>query len=160
MTATTLPYLPGYGSIMIPSFHCALFRSSSFMTTTSLTLTSRPLSFCFNLCLMRIHLTYAFLHLFHTASFTFVYTFVSFGNHYIQYMLDLCHESSLSNLKLVNLVLKLETGFFLLYKLVVWRFILSLYLWVTLLASSSLTLLPNCFIKCAFHPDRPFSQTV
>ena len=42
-TALTLPSFPGYTSVMIPMFHCALFCSSPLITTTSPTLTSYSL---------------------------------------------------------------------------------------------------------------------
>ena len=68
LTAFTLPSLPGYTSVMIPSFHSALFCLSPFMTTTSPTLNSGSLLLCFKLCFSRNDIRYSFLHLFHAAS--------------------------------------------------------------------------------------------
>ena len=68
LTALTFPSLLRYTSVMIPSIHCALFRSSWFMRTTSPTLTSGSLLLCFKLCLSRNDVRYSFLHFFHAAS--------------------------------------------------------------------------------------------
>ena len=70
-TALTLQFFPGYISVMIPMFHCTLFRSSPSITTTSPTLTSDSFLLCFKLCLSLNDIRYSLLHLFQVASLHF-----------------------------------------------------------------------------------------
>ena len=53
-TALTLPSLPEYTSVMVPSFHCNLFCSLPFMTITSLALTFGSLLLCALNCVSHI----------------------------------------------------------------------------------------------------------
>ena len=78
LTAITLSSLPRYTSIMIPSFHCAFFRSSFFITTTSPTLKYCFLFLCYKLCPTRNEVKHSFLHLFHAASLHFCIYFCLF----------------------------------------------------------------------------------
>ena len=65
LTSFTLQSLSGYTSVMILSFHCALFHPSPSITTTSPTLTSVSLLLCFKLCHSHNDVRYSFLNLFH-----------------------------------------------------------------------------------------------